>query len=90
MAPPKPLCMTGSNTYHQVFATPVLRVRRVGNSLGIVLPRAYVQTKGLAEGDEVRVEVEPVLTLDQVAGRLRRYNLSVDAWNDATNEGEEL
>jgi len=73
-----------------VYDTPVLRVRRVGNSLGVVLPRDYVRAKGLKADDEVRVEVEPVLRLGDVAGRLRRYNLSVAAWNDATNADEDL
>jgi antitoxin component of MazEF toxin-antitoxin module len=69
---------------------PVLKVRRVGNSLGIVLPSDLVKAKGLRADDAVRVEVEPVLSLEEVAGRLRKYRRTVAEWNEATNEGEEL
>jgi len=69
---------------------PILRVRRVGNSLGVVLPRDLVLDKGLKPDDPVRVEIDPVARLDDVAGRLAKYRLSVREWNDATNEGEDV
>lgn len=72
-----------------MFNLTVLRVRRVGNSLGIVLPRDLVEAKGLKPDDPVQVEIEPVLRLADVAGRLAKYRRSVAEWNDATNEGEE-
>ena len=67
---------------------PVLRVRRIGNGLGVVLPGALVKAKGLKANDAVRVEIEPIARLADVVGRLRKYRLSLREWNDATNEGE--
>lgn len=69
---------------------PVLRLRRVGNSLGFVLPKDLVKAKGLKADDAVRVEVEATPKLEEVVGSLRKYDLTVREWNDATNEGEDL
>ncbi len=69
---------------------PVLRVRRVGNSLGVVLPRDLVKAKGIKADDAIRVSIEPVASVEQVAGRLRKYRRSVADWNAATNEGEDF
>lgn len=65
-------------------------MRRVGNSLGVVLPRELARRKGLKPNDPVRVDVEPVARLEDVAGRLAKYRRSVGEWNHATNEGEDL
>lgn len=55
-----------------------------------MLPRELVQEKGLKPDDPVRVEIDPVARLEDVAGRLAKYRRSVVEWNDATNEGEDL
>ena len=69
---------------------PVVRLRRIGNSLGLILPGDYVREKHLAPNEEVRVDVERVPSLREVLGSLRKYGLSVQEWNDLTNEGEDL
>lgn len=69
---------------------PVLRLRRIGNSLGVLLPSELVAAKGLRPNDDVRVEIERVPRLEDVAGSLRKYGLSAREWNDLANEGEEL
>lgn len=69
---------------------PILRLRRVGNSLGLILPKDFVAAKGLGPNRPVRVEIEPVRRIEEVVGSLRKYGLSVREWNDLTNEGEEL
>ncbi len=69
---------------------PVLHVRRIGKSLGIVFPKQWTRRLALRPGDPVRVEIQRVATIEEVAGRLADYGLSVSEWNDATNEGEPL
>lgn len=68
---------------------PVLRLRRVGNSLGLILPKDLLASKGLHEDDPVRVELERATRLDDVVGRLRRYRRSAPEWNEATREGDD-
>lgn len=36
----------------------VIRVRRMGNSLGIIIPKAYLDSLGLHEGSKVALEQE--------------------------------
>lgn len=39
--------------------TDTLKVRRIGGSLGIILPRAVLETLAVAEGDNLFVTVTP-------------------------------
>lgn len=63
---------------------PVLRLRRIGNSLGLLLPKSLVDAKGLGPDDPVDVEVERATSLNEVVGRLGKYHLSVKEWNQST------
>ncbi len=67
-----------------------VKVRRIGNSLGVILPKDEVEAQGLEEGDEVEVSVRPALTLDDLWGRVKDPELSVDELNDLADEGEDL
>lgn len=67
-----------------------MRLRRIGNSLGLILPKEYVAERGLKPNDSVRVEIERALRIEDVAGRLKKYRRSVSDWNPAPNEGEDL
>lgn len=50
----------------------VARVRKWGNSLGIVLPKDFSETKRLNEGDEVFIsEVVKVTDLSDVFGKVK-------------------
>ena len=35
-----------------------IKIRRIGNSLGIILPKDVLDLLGLSEGDEVDIDVE--------------------------------
>lgn len=69
---------------------PILRIRRIGNSLGLTLPKDYVREKGLKRNDFVLLEIERVARLEETFGVLRKFGLSTREWNDLTNEGEDL
>lgn len=45
--------------------------RRWGNSLGITLPKKFVEEEGLHENQRVVVEVRPAVDLKKVRGLLR-------------------
>jgi antitoxin component of MazEF toxin-antitoxin module len=47
------------------------RVRRIGNSLGIVIPSDEVERHGISEGDLVELEVERKINLKQSFGSLK-------------------
>ncbi len=68
---------------------PILRLRRIGNSLGLLLPKELVDAKRLAVDVPVHVEVERAARLEDVAGRLRKYHLTVRDWVRSTHEGED-
>lgn len=65
-------------------------VRRIGNSLGVIIPKDEADRKGLTEGDEVDLDVRKALTLEDVRGMFRDSELSVDEINDLVDEGEDL
>lgn len=46
------------------------RVRRVGNSLGLILPKDEVERHGIVEGDIVELEVERKTNLEELFGSL--------------------
>jgi len=35
-------------------------IRRIGNSLGVIIPRGQLRALGLNEGDHVEIRLEPV------------------------------
>lgn len=73
-----------------MYYMPVLRVRKVGNSLGVVFPRELVNAKGLRLDDDVIIEIDKAPTLASVLGSFTETDLSVDELNELANEGEDL
>jgi antitoxin component of MazEF toxin-antitoxin module len=73
-----------------MYYMPVLRVRKVGNSLGVVFPRKYVAEKNLRPGDNVTLDLEKVQSFESTFGCLAYLGETVDEMNAATNEGEDL
>lgn len=65
-------------------------VRRIGNSLGVIIPKAEADRKGLKEGDEVDLSVTKALTLKEIRGMFKDSEMSVDEINDLIDEGEDL
>ena len=66
------------------------RIRRIGNSLGVVIPKEEADRQGLTDGDEVELEVRKARTIGDVWGALRGKIGGVDAMNDLVNEGEDV
>jgi len=64
-------------------------VRRTGNSLGLALPHELVRELGLAPGDIVVVELQPVPRLAALAGVLKG-RITADEFTRLSNEGEDL
>lgn len=65
-------------------------VRRIGNSLGVVIPKEEAERQGLHEGDEVDLDVRKARTLTDVWGALRGKLGRIDELNDLVDEGEEV
>lgn len=65
-------------------------VRRIGNSLGVVIPKEEAERQGLHEGDEVDLDVRKARTLADVWGALRGRIGRIDELNDLVDEGEEV
>ncbi|MHB8604738.1 MAG: AbrB/MazE/SpoVT family DNA-binding domain-containing protein [Thermoplasmatota archaeon] len=66
------------------------RIRRMGNSLGVIIPKTEAERKGLHAGDEVELEVRKAMTLASARGILKGKLGKVDALNDLIDEGEDL
>lgn len=66
------------------------KVRRIGNSLGVIIPKQEAQRQGLHEGDEVDLSVRKARGLADVWGSMRGKLGRVDALNDLVDEGEEV
>lgn len=47
------------------------RIRRIGNSLGIIVPKEEVRRHGIAEGDMVELEIERKVDLKEMFGSLK-------------------
>lgn len=69
---------------------PTLKVRRVGNSLGVILPKGLVDEYQLRPGDDVQIGIERAVAMEDTFGMLAKYRMTLDEWNDLTNEGEDL
>jgi antitoxin component of MazEF toxin-antitoxin module len=62
-------------------------LRRIGNSLGLILPKEFVETSGLHPDDALRVSVERAVRLDDVFGALRKYRRTPAEWTSAARDG---
>lgn len=67
----------------------MLRVRRAGNSLALLLPKKEVEELHLHEGDTVQVEIHKVPSLLELAGSLKG-KVRTKELHELTNEGEDL
>jgi len=45
------------------------KVKRWGNSMGVVLPKALVESEGLREGEEVEIAVRKVADVRSLRGK---------------------
>lgn len=73
-----------------VLDMPTLKVRKVGNSLGVILPKELVDEHHLQVGDDVQIGIQHAVTMEDTFGMLAKYRMTLEEWNDLTNEGEDL
>lgn len=52
------------------------RLRRWGNSLGVIIPMEIVQEQGLTEGEEILIELTKKNTLLELFGSLPKWNIN--------------
>lgn len=64
-----------------------LTVRKVGNSLGVVIPKGQAIALGLHAGDVVDVEVRKVPPLDSIFGALKGKLGDIEALLAEIDEG---
>lgn len=63
-----------------------LKVKKWGNSLGLVLPKEFVEKEHLEEGDRVIISVIKEADLTPFYGKLKR-KMSGQAFKDLVREG---
>lgn len=61
-------------------------VRRWGNSLGVVLPREFIESKGIKEDEHLVLEVVKEADLTKVFGSIKRP-MSGQAFKDMVRKG---
>jgi antitoxin component of MazEF toxin-antitoxin module len=66
-----------------------LVVRRMGNSVGLSIPRELVHDLELAPGDEVLVTIERIPSYRTLAARLRG-KIAADEFTVLSNQGEKV
>jgi antitoxin component of MazEF toxin-antitoxin module len=59
------------------------RVRRVGNSLSIVIPAERARAEKIAEGDVVQVEIQKKVNIQDLYGSLKSRKSSQTAKDEA-------
>ncbi|MFI5421222.1 MAG: AbrB/MazE/SpoVT family DNA-binding domain-containing protein [Nitrososphaerales archaeon] len=64
------------------------KVRRVGNSLSIVIPAEKARVERIEEGDVVRVEIQKKVNLEDLFGSLKSRRSSQAAKDEAKSGWE--
>jgi len=64
------------------------RLRRWGNSMGIVVPREALINQNLKEGEEVMVEIEKRTDISDVFGSLKDWKINAQKFKDETRKQE--
>lgn len=62
------------------------KVRKIGNSLGVIIPRDEATRHGLAEGDAVEIEVERRSSFKELFGSAK-FSRSAQKIKDEAREG---
>jgi len=63
-----------------------VKVRRIGNSLGIIIPSDEASANGLSEGDSVEIEVSRRASVKELFGTAK-FNRSAQEVKDESREG---
>jgi putative addiction module antidote len=65
-----------------------LKVRKIGNSLGVVLPKELLAQFGVDEGDELIVSETPVMSISTANSKLRAGACNVTATRSGNSPSE--
>lgn len=63
-----------------------VKVKRWGNSLGVILPQNYLEERGISLNDEIIVEAFKVADISKAFGSLKR-KMSGQEFKDMVREG---
>jgi len=63
------------------------KVRRWGNSLGIVIPKEVVEASGIRPGDEVSAEIRKISNVAEIFGSLRGWRKSAQEIKNEARRG---
>jgi len=65
------------------------RVRKWGNSLGIVIPKEIAEAKGISQGDEVFAEIRRLSSVKDILGSLSGWKRPTQQIKDECRKGWE-
>lgn len=63
------------------------KVRKWGNSLGIVVPKEVAETEGLRAGDEVLAEIRKLSNVGEIFGSLSGWKRDTQLIKDEARKG---
>ncbi len=66
-----------------------VKVKRWGNSMGVILPKSLVEKGELKEDDNIMIEVVKVADLSDIFGSIKKRKLSGQKAKDLMKEGWE-
>ena len=64
------------------------RLRRWGNSIGIVIPTELLRQKNLKEGEEIVIEIEKKEPISKIFGSLKNWKKSSQKMKDEIRKEE--
>lgn len=66
-----------------------VRVKKWGNSMGVILPKLFIEKENLQENDNILIEVVKEADLSDVFGMIKKRKLSGQEAKDLAREGWE-
>lgn len=66
-----------------------VKVKRWGNSMGVILPRGFIEKEKLKENDKVVIEVVKEADLSNIFGSLKKKRISGQEFKDIVRKGWE-
>ena len=66
-----------------------VKIRKWGNSFGVILPKDILDRKGLKEDDGIVIEIVKEVDLSHVFGSIKKRKLSGQEFKDLVKEGWE-
>ena len=64
------------------------KLRRWGNSFGVVIPIGILKEKKLNEGEEIIIEIEKINSIKEVFGSLKNWKIDSQKFKEETRRDE--